>query len=246
MSRKAPRRLPRAADRQGQGRRRAVLAPPQGHDDEGLRPDHLRPRRRACSSRTSSRSTAPRSPTLGVDLNNGFGDLVGKIDKLPADQKAAIEADIQAAYRRRPGARDGQLRQGHHQSPRAERRHRRRLDARDDPRRRQDVERPRARGQDTLAVIPDSSYAGVYQTVDRLLQEARRLRSEDDGLRAQRRPDGAGRRGVRLAQQDLPDRRRRHRPRRRRRRQSPARARTSRRATSGAPARPRTRRCRTG
>ena len=30
---------------QGQGRRRPVLRPPQGHDDEGLRPDHLRPRR---------------------------------------------------------------------------------------------------------------------------------------------------------------------------------------------------------
>ncbi|MBA3850377.1 MAG: isocitrate dehydrogenase, partial [Opitutus sp.] len=35
---------------------------------------------------------------LGVDLNNGFGDLVEKIQKLPADQKTAIEADIQAAY----------------------------------------------------------------------------------------------------------------------------------------------------
>jgi isocitrate dehydrogenase len=33
---------------------------------------------------------------LGVDLNNGFGDLVGKIATLPAAQKAAIEADIQA------------------------------------------------------------------------------------------------------------------------------------------------------
>ncbi|MEY4938980.1 MAG: Isocitrate dehydrogenase 2, partial [Verrucomicrobiota bacterium] len=34
--------------------------------------------------------------TLGVDLNNGFGDLLGKIEKLPADQKAAIDADIAA------------------------------------------------------------------------------------------------------------------------------------------------------
>ena len=33
------------ADRPGQGRGRAVLGAPQGHDDEGLRPDHLRPRR---------------------------------------------------------------------------------------------------------------------------------------------------------------------------------------------------------
>jgi isocitrate dehydrogenase len=35
---------------------------------------------------------------LGVDLNNGFGDLVEKLAKLPADKKAAIEADIAAAY----------------------------------------------------------------------------------------------------------------------------------------------------
>src|SRR5690606_33436874 len=31
--------------------------------------------------------------SLGVDLNNGFGDLVAKIQTLPAEQKAAIEAD---------------------------------------------------------------------------------------------------------------------------------------------------------
>ena len=37
--------LPHRADRPGQGRRRALLRAPQGHDDEGLRPDHLRPRR---------------------------------------------------------------------------------------------------------------------------------------------------------------------------------------------------------
>ena len=35
---------------------------------------------------------------LGVDLNNGFGDLLAKIQKLPADKKAAIESDITAAY----------------------------------------------------------------------------------------------------------------------------------------------------
>ncbi len=35
--------------------------------------------------------------SLGVDLNNGFGDLVAKIQTLPKDQRTAIEADIQAA-----------------------------------------------------------------------------------------------------------------------------------------------------
>ena len=38
-------RVPRRADRAGQGRRRAVLGAPEGDHDEGLRPDHLRPRR---------------------------------------------------------------------------------------------------------------------------------------------------------------------------------------------------------
>jgi isocitrate dehydrogenase len=39
---------------------------------------------------------------LGVDVNNGFGDLLAKIDTLPADKKAAIEADIAAAYANNP------------------------------------------------------------------------------------------------------------------------------------------------
>ena len=39
---------------------------------------------------------------LGVDLNNGFGDLVAKIQRLPAEKKAEIEADIQAAYATAP------------------------------------------------------------------------------------------------------------------------------------------------
>ena len=39
------------ADRRRQGRGRAVLAAPQGHDDEGVRPDHLRARRARRSSR---------------------------------------------------------------------------------------------------------------------------------------------------------------------------------------------------
>ena len=36
--------------------------------------------------------------SLGVDVNNGLGDLLSKIESLPADQRAAIEADIQAVY----------------------------------------------------------------------------------------------------------------------------------------------------
>ncbi|MBI3444977.1 MAG: NADP-dependent isocitrate dehydrogenase [Magnetospirillum sp.] len=39
---------------------------------------------------------------LGVNVNNGFGDLLAKLDKLPATKKAEIEADIQAAYKNGP------------------------------------------------------------------------------------------------------------------------------------------------
>ncbi len=39
---------------------------------------------------------------LGVNVNNGFGDLLAKLGKLPEAQRAAIEADIQAAYKAGP------------------------------------------------------------------------------------------------------------------------------------------------
>jgi len=39
---------------------------------------------------------------LGVDANNGIGDVYAKIARLPSDKKAEIEADIQAVYQTRP------------------------------------------------------------------------------------------------------------------------------------------------
>lgn len=39
---------------------------------------------------------------LGVDVKNGLGDLYAKIETLPADQKAAIEADLDAVYASSP------------------------------------------------------------------------------------------------------------------------------------------------
>ena len=74
--------------------------------------------------------------TLNVTPNNGIGDVYAKIQALPADQRAAIEADIQAVYAITAAAGDGGLVQGHHQPARAERRDHRRLDAGRDPRRR--------------------------------------------------------------------------------------------------------------
>lgn len=39
---------------------------------------------------------------LGVNVNNGLGDLYAKIAKLPEAQRSQIEADIQAVYKTRP------------------------------------------------------------------------------------------------------------------------------------------------
>jgi isocitrate dehydrogenase len=102
--------------------------------------------------------------TLGVDLKNGFGDLVAKIQTLPADQKAAIEADIQAAYAAGPGVAMVNSDQGitnlHVPSDVI-------VDASMPAMIRAGGKMYDAKGklQDTLAVIPDSCYAGVYQAV---------------------------------------------------------------------------------
>jgi isocitrate dehydrogenase len=100
---------------------------------------------------------------LGVDLNNGFGDLVEKLQKLPADQRAAIEADIKAAYAAGPGVAMVNSDQGitnlHVPSDVI-------VDASMPAMIRAGGKMYDAQGkfQDTLAVIPDSCYAGVYQT----------------------------------------------------------------------------------
>ncbi|MGB1128604.1 MAG: NADP-dependent isocitrate dehydrogenase [Haloferula sp.] len=103
---------------------------------------------------------------LGVDLNNGFGDLVAKIADLPADKKAEIEADIQAAYAAGPDLAMVNSDKGitglHVPSDII-------IDASMPAMIRTSGQMWNAEGktQDTLAVIPDSSYAGVYQaTID--------------------------------------------------------------------------------
>ena len=100
---------------------------------------------------------------LGVDLNNGLGDLVAKIQKLPAAKKAEIEADLQANYASGPAIAMVNSEKGitnlHVPSDVI-------VDA-------SMAALIRASGkmydvagklQDTLAVIPDRSYASVYQT----------------------------------------------------------------------------------
>lgn len=39
---------------------------------------------------------------IGANPNYGLADVLGKLDRLPADKKAQIEADIQACYKNRP------------------------------------------------------------------------------------------------------------------------------------------------
>jgi len=103
---------------------------------------------------------------LAVDLNNGFGDLVSKIQSLPADKKAEIEADIQAAYANGPALAmvnsDKGITNLHVPSDVI-------VDASMPAMIRSSGQMWNTAGklQDTLAVIPDTSYAGVYQaTID--------------------------------------------------------------------------------
>ena len=101
---------------------------------------------------------------LGVDFNNGFGDLVAKLGKLPAEKKAAIEAGIQAAYAAGPALSmvnsDKGITNLHVPSDVI-------VDASMPAMIRAGGKVWDAAGKtgDTLAVIPDSSYAGIYQAV---------------------------------------------------------------------------------
>ena len=103
---------------------------------------------------------------LGVDVNNGFGELLSRIQDLPADQKAAIEADIQASYADGPDLAmvnsDKGITNLHVPSDVI-------IDASMPAMIRTSGQMWNKEGktQDTKAVIPDSSYAGLYQaTID--------------------------------------------------------------------------------
>lgn len=101
--------------------------------------------------------------SLGVNLNNGFGDLVSKIQSLPAEQRAVIEADIQAALASGPALAyvnsDKGITNLHVPSDVI-------VDASMPAMIRAGGKMYDAHGalQDTLALIPDRSYAGIYET----------------------------------------------------------------------------------
>ncbi|WP_035468384.1 NADP-dependent isocitrate dehydrogenase [Algoriphagus mannitolivorans] len=102
--------------------------------------------------------------SVGVDVNNGFGDLLASIEKLPADKKAEILADIDACYAESPDLAmvnsDKGITNLHVPSDVI-------IDASMPAMIRSSGQMWNKAGklQDTKAVIPDRSYAGVYQAV---------------------------------------------------------------------------------
>ena len=104
--------------------------------------------------------------SLGIDVNNGFGDLLANLEKLPADQKTEILADIDACYADSPDVAmvnsDKGITNLHVPSDVI-------IDASMPAMIRTSGQMWNKSGklQDTKAVIPDRSYAGVYQaTID--------------------------------------------------------------------------------
>jgi isocitrate dehydrogenase len=103
---------------------------------------------------------------LGVDFRNGFGDLIEKMNELSADKKAELEADIKMAFENGPEVAmvnsDLGITNLHVPSDVI-------IDASMPAMIRTSGQMWDKEGkqQDTKAVIPDSSYAGIYQaTID--------------------------------------------------------------------------------
>ena len=101
---------------------------------------------------------------LGANPNDGFGEILARIESLPADERSEIEADIQAAYENGPALAmvnsDKGITNLHVPSDII-------IDASMPAMIRTSGQMWNAAGdqQDTKAVIPDSSYAAVYQEV---------------------------------------------------------------------------------
>ena len=101
---------------------------------------------------------------VGFDPNNGIGDLYARLNALPTDKQAEITADIKAEYARRPALAmvnsDKGITNLHVPSDVI-------VDASMPAMIRDSGKMWNAEGklQDTKAVIPDRSYAGVYQVV---------------------------------------------------------------------------------
>ncbi|GAK97666.1 isocitrate dehydrogenase [Nonlabens tegetincola] len=106
----------------------------------------------------------------GVDVNNGFGDLLSKLDQLPGDVQTAIEKEIEKVYEQRPDIAmvnsDKGITNLHVPSDVI-------IDASMPAMIRTSGQMWNKAGetQDTKAVIPDSSYAGIYQETIQFCKE---------------------------------------------------------------------------
>ena len=101
---------------------------------------------------------------IGANVNNGLADVLEKLDKLSADKKAEIEADIQAVYQTKPDLAMVDSRKGitnlhvpnnviiDASMPNVVRDGGKMWNKDDQL-------------QDTIAVIPDRCYAGIYQAI---------------------------------------------------------------------------------
>ena len=123
----------------------------------------------------------------GVNANDGMAALLSALDRLPEDERDALEADIEAAYADGPGPGHGRLRPRHHQPARAQRRDHRCLDAGGHPFFGSDVER-RRRAAGHQVRDPRSLLRPAVCRGHRPLPRARSVRSGDDG---HRRPTSA-------------------------------------------------------
>ncbi len=104
--------------------------------------------------------------SIGVNVNNGFGNLVSNLSELPAEKRAEIETDIAAVFESNPDLAmvdsDRGITNLHVPSDVI-------IDASMPAMIRTSGQMWNKEGkqQDTKAVIPDSSYAGIYQaTID--------------------------------------------------------------------------------
>ncbi len=101
---------------------------------------------------------------IGANVNNGLADILDKLDRLPAEKRAEIEADIAAVYESRPALAMVDSRKGitnlhvpndiiiDASMPNVVRDGGRMWNAGDEL-------------QDTLAMVPDRSYATMYQEI---------------------------------------------------------------------------------
>jgi isocitrate dehydrogenase len=102
--------------------------------------------------------------SVGANPNYGLGDVLAKLDRLPADKKAEIEADIQAVYKNQPDLAIVDSRKGitnlhvpndiivDASMPNVVRDGGKMWNMKDEL-------------QDTIAMIPDRCYATMYQTI---------------------------------------------------------------------------------